>query len=58
MLADRSEVAAVVARYAEALSQQDIDVDRVFLFGSHLHGTAGELSDIDVVMVSPDFAGT
>lgn len=57
MAQSRSEIAAVIAFYVEALHRQGIDVDQVYLFGSHLEGTAGTLSDIDVVVVSPDFAG-
>ncbi len=56
MLEGRSEIAAVIARYVEELRQQGVEVERVYLFGSQLRGTAGELSDIDVVVSSPDFA--
>ena len=57
MAKSRSETAAVVACYVQSLSKQAIAVDRVYLFGSQLEGTAGELSDIDVIVVSSDFAG-
>jgi len=56
MLESRSQVAAVIARYVAALEGRGVEVDRVYLFGSYLRGTANEWSDIDVVVVSP--AGT
>jgi predicted nucleotidyltransferase len=33
-----------------------VPVDRVYLFGSHARGIAGRWSDIDVAIISPDFA--
>lgn len=56
MLTSRSEVESVVTHYVEALRQQGIEVERVYLFGSHLRGNANEWSDIDVVVVSSAFA--
>jgi predicted nucleotidyltransferase len=48
---------------ASALIRQAIDhlkekvrVDRVILFGSHAKGETDEWSDIDLAVVSPDFA--
>ncbi len=57
MLKSRSEVAAIIAHYVEALRKRGIEVERVYLFGSHLRGTPNEWSDVDVVIVSSDFAG-
>jgi len=57
MRESRSEVAAAVACYVEALRKQEVEVERVSLFGSHLRGTAHDWSDIDLIVVSPDFAG-
>jgi uncharacterized protein len=56
VLKSRAEVEAVVARYVDALREQGMEVDWVYLFGSYLRGTAHEYSDIDVVVVSPGFA--
>ena len=57
MLKNRSEIVALVEQYVEALSSQGIEVDQAYLFGSYLYGTAGEYSDVDLVVVSPDFEG-
>jgi predicted nucleotidyltransferase len=57
MLKSRSEIEVVVACYLEALQEQNVDVERVYLYGSHLHGTANEWSDVDVIVVSPTFRG-
>ena len=55
MLESRSKVAAVVARYVDELRAQGIEVERVYLYGSYLRGTAHEYSDVDVVVISPSF---
>jgi uncharacterized protein len=57
VLKSRSEIVALVEQYVEALSRQGIEVEQALLFGSYLHGTAGEYSDVDLVVVSPDFEG-
>ena len=57
MVKIRSEIANIVARYVRDLEAQDIRVEKAYLFGSQLRGEANEWSDIDVVVVSPDFSG-
>ncbi len=57
MLESRSQIADVIAHYARALYRQGFAALRIYMFGSHLHGTAHELSDVDVVVVSPFFRG-
>jgi len=54
---DKSEVLSVVSRFREALEARGVRVEKVILFGSHASGTAQEGSDIDLVVVSRDFAG-
>lgn len=34
----------------------NFDVDEIILFGSYAKGTASDISDIDVAVVSPDFS--
>ena len=46
----------ILARYKEMLKQLGIHPGRVIVFGSHAQGRAGEHSDIDVVVISEDFA--
>ena len=52
----RPEITAMIARYCAQLSAMNIRVDRAILFGSHARGEAKEGSDIDVLIVSSDFA--
>lgn len=56
MLACRSQVEAAIDCYVRELIAQGIDVDRVYLFGSQTNGRAHEWSDVDVIIVSNDFA--
>jgi predicted nucleotidyltransferase len=39
----------------EELSSKDIHISRAFIYGSQIHGTATEDSDIDLMLVSPIF---
>lgn len=52
---DRDEVLRVLRAHREELRR--LGVRRLGLFGSHLHGTAGEDSDIDllVTLAKPSF---
>lgn len=49
-----TELDALVSDFARALSRR-IRVDRILLFGSHARGDAGPGSDIDLLVISPDF---
>lgn len=39
-----------------ALVQKSSRIQAAYLYGSHVRGTATEWSDIDIAIVSPDFA--
>jgi len=39
------------------LEESGVRITRIVLFGSHAAGTATEDSDIDLVIISPDFRG-
>ena len=56
MGAPRSEIADIIARYCTQLEEMGICVERAILFGSHARGEAKNDSDIDVLIVSSDFA--
>jgi predicted nucleotidyltransferase len=45
-----------VKRFLETASRGQ-HIAAAYLYGSHVRGTATEWSDIDVAVVSPDFAG-
>ncbi len=55
MARTEDQIRAAVTEYVDAL-KPEIDVDRVILYGSYSAGVAREESDIDVAVVSPDFA--
>ncbi|MCK4303716.1 MAG: nucleotidyltransferase domain-containing protein [Candidatus Eisenbacteria sp.] len=50
-----SEIAGIVDRYRQQLGLMGISVVGVILFGSRARGEASEGSDIDLLIVSPDF---
>jgi len=50
-----SKVAAIIDRYRQQLGLMGIDVVEVILFGSHAWGAPHADSDIDLLIVSPDF---
>ncbi len=55
-MAERSpELEGIIRRYREVLAKLGVRVERFYLFGSHRNGTQREGSDIDLVVVSPDF---
>ena len=56
MVAPRSEIADLIARYCVQLGKMGIRVERALLFGSYARGVEREGSDIDVLIVSPDFS--
>ncbi len=55
-MADES-VELAVQHYLHAVNEAGIKVARAILFGSHARGDAGALSDIDLVVIAPEFDG-
>jgi predicted nucleotidyltransferase len=54
---DKESVLKIVSEFAKALEAEGIRPQRIVLFGSHSTGTQREDSDIDLVVISEDFAG-
>ncbi|MBM4036416.1 MAG: nucleotidyltransferase domain-containing protein [Planctomycetes bacterium] len=54
---DKKAALKALRRFRRALEAQGVRVSQMVLFGSLAAGTAREDSDIDVVVVSRDFAG-
>jgi hypothetical protein len=44
-----------VKRFLLAARRSGIDATRAVLFGSHARGTAREFSDIDLIVIAPEF---
>jgi len=53
----KKDVLDILKRFRVALESKKIHVQKMILFGSWAKGTAGKFSDIDVVIVSPNFDG-
>ncbi len=51
---DQNELILLINKYAEVL-KKEIRIDAIYLFGSYSTGKADKDSDIDLLIVSPDF---
>lgn len=58
MAAHTDVIAKILEKFLNLLKGANIKIERALLFGSYARGNAGEWSDIDVAIVSPDFSGT
>lgn len=50
------EVKEIIEKYRQQLSNLGIRPQRIYLYGSYAKGRAQEGSDIDLIVVSPDFS--
>ncbi len=57
MFKTTDRINAIVSSYVGALKVKGFSVDNVYLFGSQARGTANPGSDIDLIVVSPEFSG-
>ena len=57
MHTERSQIEQIIQRFGEVLKSKGITPEKMILFGSYAKGTASKHNDIDVVIVSQDFAG-
>ncbi len=49
------KVIDIVKQYLKVLLEEGITVTKAFIYGSQIHGTASDESDIDLMLVSPLF---
>ncbi len=56
MVGATPELAVMICRYCEELARAGIRCERVLLFGSQAEGRAHEGSDIDLFVISADWA--
>jgi predicted nucleotidyltransferase len=54
---DKKAALEIVSRFRNAIEAQNVKVEKLILFGSYVTGANREGSDIDVVVISKDFAG-
>lgn len=52
-----SELAGIIDRFRQELEKMGIRSQELLLYGSQRWGTAVEGSDIDLIVISPDWAG-
>jgi uncharacterized protein len=50
----KKQIIEKIKAFIKALIQNNIKVEKVYLFGSYAHGNAKSYSDIDVAVISPD----
>jgi hypothetical protein len=56
MVKRTSELDRIIGRFRRELERAGIRAERILLFGSHARGEARDGSDIDLIVVSPDWA--
>jgi predicted nucleotidyltransferase len=49
------EIVDVVKKYLSELELNGLHISKAFIYGSQVHGTATAESDIDLMLVSPQF---
>ncbi|MEW6378095.1 MAG: nucleotidyltransferase domain-containing protein [bacterium] len=54
---DKNTVLEIISRFIEVIESKGIRVNKLVLFGSYARGTYREGSDIDIAVISEDFAG-
>lgn len=53
---DKGAVLKIISAFKQALESKGIKINKLILFGSYAMGTNREESDIDVIVISDDFA--
>ncbi len=56
MVKSISEIKKAVNEYRDELKRHDIRLTKIVLYGSYAKGRPRSYSDIDLIVVSPDFA--
>lgn len=54
---DKETVLRIISDFVKALEAENVRAQKIVLFGSYSTGTQREDSDIDLVVISDDFAG-
>jgi predicted nucleotidyltransferase len=49
------EIVEIVKKYLNELELKGLHISKAFIYGSQVHGTATAESDIDLMLVSPQF---
>lgn len=57
MAENKNSIRRIIKTYLGAVTQNNIKIEKAYLFGSYAHGTALKDSDIDIAIISKDFSG-
>lgn len=49
------EINLIIKKYISELKKNGLDISKVFLYGSYAYGSPNSDSDIDLLLVSPQF---
>lgn len=52
-----SWIESLIQDLSEEIKKQNIKLNAIIIFGSHIEGTATNESDVDLAIVSPSFIG-
>ena len=56
MVENAAGIKRIIMQYKDELTRSGITVTDIYLYGSYAHGRSHEGSDIDLIVVSPDFS--
>ena len=51
----KNKIKKIIIDYLLKLQDHNLDVEQIYLFGSHVNGNPGRWSDIDVALISNNF---
>jgi predicted nucleotidyltransferase len=51
------KIKSIIKQYIKIITQNKIEIEKIYLFGSYACGNATEDSDIDIAIISKDFEG-
>jgi len=54
---DKGSVIKIIDRFRQKIETRGVKAQKIILYGSYASGTSAAVSDIDVVVISDDFAG-
>jgi predicted nucleotidyltransferase len=53
----KKKIKQIIKKYLSEVEKSGLNISKVFLYGSHVYGTPNDKSDIDLLIVSPQFDG-
>jgi uncharacterized protein len=56
LVKNKSRIKQIIKRYREELTRSGVNVTGIYLYGSYARGMSHEGSDIDLIVISPEFS--